>query len=79
MTTAHNNPSTHARNVPAGMVGSSVFATAERTSGYGDSSSAKVQWKKRVWTLVARTEVLSVKVDIRIVIEIVLYNALVYK
>jgi hypothetical protein len=31
--------STHIRNVFVGMVGSSVFATAARTSGYGESSS----------------------------------------
>jgi hypothetical protein len=30
---------TQARRVDDGMVGSSVLATAERTSGYGDSSS----------------------------------------
>ena len=32
-----------------------------------------------MWTLVTRTEVLSVKVDIGIVIEIVLYDALAHK
>jgi len=33
------SPNTHARNVLEGIEGSSVFATAERTSGYGESSS----------------------------------------
>lgn len=32
-------PTTQARKVDDGMVGSSVLETAERTSGYGDSSS----------------------------------------
>ena len=32
-------PSIHDLNVDTGMDGSSVFATAERTSGYGESSS----------------------------------------
>ena len=32
-----------ARNVDAGMSGSSKLATAERTSGYGESSSARKQ------------------------------------
>ncbi len=36
-------PRTQARKVPTGMSGSSVLATAERTSGYGESSSAKSQ------------------------------------
>ncbi len=31
---------THARKVLTGMSGSSVFATADRTSGYGESSSS---------------------------------------
>jgi hypothetical protein len=34
-----NRPMTQARRVDDGIVGSSVLATAERTSGYGDSSS----------------------------------------
>ena len=38
----HNRPMTHTRSVLTGMVGSSVFATAERTSKYGESSSAAV-------------------------------------
>ena len=33
-------PTTQARKVDDGMVGSSVLAMAERTSGYGDSSSS---------------------------------------
>ena len=33
-------PSVQARNVDAGISGSSKLATAERTSGYGESSSA---------------------------------------
>ena len=36
-------PTNHALNVAQGMSGSSVLATAERTSGYGESSSARVQ------------------------------------
>ena len=35
-------PITHARNVLQGIDGSSVLATALRTSGYGESSSAEV-------------------------------------
>ena len=38
-TMAHIRPMTQARNVAQGMSGSSVLATAERTSGYGESSS----------------------------------------
>lgn len=34
-------PMTHARTVLTGIVASSVFATAERTSGYGESSSGQ--------------------------------------
>lgn len=37
---AHMMPITQARKVDEGMVGSSVLATADRTSGYGDSSSS---------------------------------------
>jgi hypothetical protein len=37
MIIAQMRPSVHARRVATGMVGSSVFATAERTSGYGES------------------------------------------
>src|SRR6266849_104872 len=37
--TAQMRPTTQARNVDDGILGSSVLATAERTSGYGDSSS----------------------------------------
>lgn len=36
---AQQIPMNHARNVAHGMSGSSVLATAERTSGYGESSS----------------------------------------
>lgn len=42
MTMAQIKPRTHNRSVDAGMDGSSVFSTAERTSGYGESSST---WK----------------------------------
>ena len=34
-------PSTHTRSVFTGISGSSVFDTADRTSGYGESSSAQ--------------------------------------
>lgn len=37
---AQKRPITQARKVDASMVGSSVLATADRTSGYGDSSSS---------------------------------------
>jgi hypothetical protein len=37
---AHKRPIVQARKVDAGMVVSSVLATADRTSGYGDSSSS---------------------------------------
>jgi hypothetical protein len=37
---AQMSPRSHARTVDAGIVGSSVFDTADRTSGYGDSSSS---------------------------------------
>jgi hypothetical protein len=37
---AQMRPITQARKVDAGIVGSSVLATADRTSGYGDSSSS---------------------------------------
>lgn len=40
MTTAKMRPMTHERSVDDGIVGSSVFATADRTSGYGESSSS---------------------------------------
>jgi hypothetical protein len=43
MIIAKTRPRTQARRVPTGMSGSSVLATAERTSGYGESSSAKGQ------------------------------------
>ena len=39
MTMAKIRPMTHERSVDTGMLASSVFATAERTSGYGESSS----------------------------------------
>ena len=39
--TAQISPRNHARKVDAGIVGSSVFATADRTSGYGESSSTE--------------------------------------
>ena len=39
MTIAKIRPIVHARIVETGIEGSSVFATAERTSGYGESSS----------------------------------------
>ena len=38
--TAHISPITHVRMVIEGMLGSSVLATAARTSGYGESSSS---------------------------------------
>ena len=38
--TAQMIPRTQARKVEDGIVGSSVLATADRTSGYGDSSSS---------------------------------------
>lgn len=37
---AQKSPRTHARTVDTGIVGSSVLGTADRTSGYGDSSSS---------------------------------------
>ena len=40
MTAAQISPRNHARKVDAGIVGSSVLATADRTSGYDDSSSS---------------------------------------
>ena len=40
MMIAQISPITHVRSEDAGMLGSSVLATAERTSGYGESSSA---------------------------------------
>lgn len=39
----HTTPMDQARKVHTGMSGSSVFATADRTSGYGESSSASRQ------------------------------------
>lgn len=39
MMIAQMRPMTQDRRVPTGMSGSSVLATAERTSGYGESSS----------------------------------------
>ena len=36
---AKKKPSVQARSVLTGMLGSSVFATADLTSGYGESSS----------------------------------------
>ena len=39
MRIAQMRPTTQARKVDDGIEGSSVLATAERTSGYGDSSS----------------------------------------
>ena len=41
MIIAQMSPITHTRSDDAGMLGSSVLATAERTSGYGESSSAR--------------------------------------
>jgi hypothetical protein len=38
MRTAQMSPTTQARKVDAGIVGSSVLETADRTSAYGDSS-----------------------------------------
>ena len=40
--TTQMRPMTQARKVDDGIVGSSVLATAERTSRYGDSSSSAV-------------------------------------
>src|SRR5258708_11401555 len=40
MRMAQMRPTTQARKVDDGIEGSSVLATAERTSGYGDSSSS---------------------------------------
>lgn len=40
MTMAKMRPMTQERRVDEGIDGSSVFATAERTSGYGESSSS---------------------------------------
>ncbi len=37
---AQKIPSTHARRVEAGIDGSSKLATADLTSGYGESSSS---------------------------------------
>lgn len=39
MMIAQTKPSTQERSVDTGISGSSVLATAERTSGYGESSS----------------------------------------
>lgn len=36
---AQHVPMIHDRSVPTGIEGSSVFETADRTSGYGESSS----------------------------------------
>lgn len=44
MITDHVRPSTQVRNVNTGIDGSSVLATAERTSGYGESSSNSAVW-----------------------------------
>ena len=41
MMIAQTMPTNQARKVPQGMSGSSVLATAERTSGYGESSSVE--------------------------------------
>ena len=40
ITAAQISPRNHARKVDAGIVGSSVLATADQTSGYDDSSSS---------------------------------------
>lgn len=42
---AIRTPRNHARRVPEGIMGSSAFATADRTSGYGESSSANMSQK----------------------------------
>jgi hypothetical protein len=53
--TAQIRPTTQARKVDDGIVGSSVLATAERTSGYGDSSifilKRRGRWVK-IWVIV---------------------------
>ena len=41
MRIANVMPNVHERIVDVGMLGSSVFATADRTSGYGESSSVE--------------------------------------
>lgn len=65
------SPITHTRRVLQGISGSSVLATAERTSGYGESSS---ETKHRCQTVVKaasdhkeRTEYIDILVEIRIV------------
>jgi hypothetical protein len=49
---------TQARRVETGISGSSVFATAERTSGYGESSSSEKKYESYKMTSVRpkRTE-----------------------
>ena len=46
MMMAQSRPTNQARAVAQGMSGSSVLATAERTSGYGESSSGAL-WGQR--------------------------------
>lgn len=74
---AHSSPSIQARIVPAGMSGSSVFATAERTSGYGDSSSTWSKAQCRSWEETkAFTEVFRVQINVGVSVALVIYNAL---
>ena len=69
MSTAQQIPINQARNVLTGIVGSSVFATAARTSGYGESSSGVIDedCDPSFYTFEVRTEILLPKVKVRIV------------
>ncbi len=57
---------THARKVDTGICGSSVLATADRTSGYGESSSAAERQTIVKTTYVLRTKFGGIRVEIRI-------------
>ena len=48
MIIAQTRPIAHIRNVSQGMEVSSVLATAERTSGYGESSSDKAAFQSMI-------------------------------
>ena len=73
MMIAQMRPTNHARKVAQGMSGSSVLATAERTSGYGESSSAVQELASReLGGIPGReervlTEVLGVVCQVRVV------------
>ena len=59
-------PNNHARSVLTGMEGSSKFATAARTSGYGESSSAKNEFEsvRQTEDGHARTEPCRIEVEV---------------